>query len=53
MMRRRGVATVTTTGLGAMICWMLLEEGAGVGGAGVESGVGASVWLMLTGMMKS
>lgn len=36
-----------------MICCILLEEGAGVGGRGVGSGVGASVWLMFTGMMKS
>ena len=53
MMRRLGVATVTTTGRGAMMCCMLLEDGAGVGGAGVESGGGALVWLIDTGMMKS
>ena len=54
MTLRRGVAMVTWTGRGLMICWMLfLLEGAGVGGRGVGRGVGAPVWLTTTGIRKS
>ena len=36
------------------MCWRLfLLDGAGVGGNGVCEGVGAPVWLIVTGMMKS
>lgn len=49
-----GVAIVTCMGRGTTI-WgkLFLLDGAGVGGAGVAIGLGASVWLTVTGIMKS
>ena len=49
-----GVVMETWMGLGLTMCGTLfLLEGAGVGGKGVGEGVGAPVWLMVTGIMKS
>ena len=53
--RRLGVATSTREGTGVMSSEMVqfMCDGAGVGGKVDGAGIGATVWLMLTGMTKS